>query len=220
MSHNYHNLALISDFDGTITTDDFFHLAIKHFLHQSDLQSWNHYLDRKISHFEAISGIFDKIHIPEQELIHFIQQIPVQEFFVETFYFCKKNNIRFIIISAGASYYIEIILKHLNILEQTEFYANNSYYNQKEGLILIKPDIYNIYYSKEYGVSKKKCVELLKHEGYHCIFAGDGGPDLKAAKVADIVFARGRLKQLCDELNIPYHNFYTYNEIYEFLKNY
>jgi 2-hydroxy-3-keto-5-methylthiopentenyl-1-phosphate phosphatase len=39
---------LISDFDGTISIDDFFWCAIKEYLDDNSLQPWNDYIDKKI----------------------------------------------------------------------------------------------------------------------------------------------------------------------------
>ncbi|MCI4367206.1 MAG: hypothetical protein L3K08_05605, partial [Thermoplasmata archaeon] len=45
------------------------------------------------------------------------------------------------------------------------------------------------------------------HEGTRTVFVGDGSTDRYAAEVADIVFARRRLKTYCEAAGVPFYPF-------------
>ncbi|MDD3013540.1 MAG: MtnX-like HAD-IB family phosphatase [Candidatus Gastranaerophilales bacterium] len=217
--YNKKNRVLISDFDGTISKKDFFWYVIDELLSQDDMQPWEDYLAKKITHIEALTRIFSKIRLSEKEFNDFILSLPIEDCFVKTAQYCHQNNIGFYIISAGADFYIKYILKHLKVDNIVTLISNKSFYKSESGLVINKPDKNSQFYSENYGVNKKLAVEFLKNKYDFSIFAGDGGPDFEAAKVADKVFARDRLLELCQTNNIKSSEFTTYCDILDYLKN-
>ncbi len=211
-------IALITDFDGTISKKDFFWYAIDQYLEEKDMQPWEDYKSDKIRHVEALRRIFSKIHVEQEEFDQFVLNLEIEEDFPKTVEFCKDNNIPISILSAGADYYINIILKRLGFFDFIEVISNKSYYSKEDGLCFCPSDKNYKYYSEEFGISKKDFVANKKAEGYFCIFAGDGRPDIEAAKLADVVFARKDLKKLCIENDIEFQQFNTYGDILSFLQ--
>ena len=57
-------LALVTDFDGTVSDDDFFDLVAKKYLSSEALEPWTLYLEGKITHLEALRQVFAQIKIP------------------------------------------------------------------------------------------------------------------------------------------------------------
>ena len=57
------------------------------------------------------------------------------------------------------------------------------------------------------GICKAQVAQPSRGDGLRTAFAGDGSTDRYAAEVADIVFARRRLRQYCDRAQIPYFPF-------------
>jgi 2-hydroxy-3-keto-5-methylthiopentenyl-1-phosphate phosphatase len=53
-------------------------------------------------------------------------------------------------------------------------------------------------------------VRLLRREGDTVAVFGDGISDLCLAREADVVFARGRLAELCEREGIAYHRLSDY----------
>lgn len=210
---------LISDFDGTISRKDFFWYAIDELLTKNDIQPWEDYLAKKITHIEALSRIFSKIRLGEKEFYDFILSLPIEECFVETAKYCCQNGIGYYIISAGADFYIKCILKYLKVDKMVTLICNESFYKPETGLVIIKPDKNHEFYSENYGVNKKLAVESIKRKYDFTIFAGDGRPDFDAAKIADKVFARDCLFDLCKVNGIQATRFSTYCEILDYLKN-
>ena len=211
-------VVLITDFDGTISKRDFFWFAIDEYLHPEDIQPWTDYKQGKITLIEALSRIFAKIRVDEEDFHKFILTLPIEKHFEDTVRYCTENNIPIHIVSAGADYYIKYILNHMNLLPFVKLLSNESYYSKEEGLKFKSPDKNSPYYLEDFGISKKSIVEEYKNKGYFCIYAGDGTPDFEAAKLADVVFARESLKKLCDKAGIENHHLHSYSDILNYLK--
>jgi 2,3-diketo-5-methylthio-1-phosphopentane phosphatase len=209
---------LITDFDGTIIKKDFFWYIIEKLMTEEDIKPWKDYLTRKITHFDALNLIFQKIHLNEEELHKIILELPVEECFTELVDFCNAENIDIYIVSAGADYYINIILDFLGVKNSVNLIANESTYSKKDGLQMIKLPEDSIFYSENYGISKEAVMKFLKSRYELTIFAGDGTPDYNAALRADVVFARGTLLELCKEHNINYIELDSYCKIFDYLK--
>lgn len=210
--------ALVTDFDGTITKIDFFHLVIDRLLEERDIEPWEDFEAGKITHFEALKRIFEKIRLTTEELHEFIREIPVEECFLDTVEFCRKNNIDIYIVSAGADYYIKYILEKLGVKNNINIVANKSLYKPGAGLEMFRLDEDSPFYSYEYGVAKANAVKHLKNQNKKVVFAGDGTPDFVAAKEADKVFARGALLKLCRKNNVEADELDSYCRVLEYLK--
>lgn len=211
-------MALVSDFDGTISRTDFFYYVINNLLIKEDVAPWLDYEAGKITHIEALRQIFCKIRLPEKEFVDFVLSLPLEEAFVDTVKYCSANNIGFYIVSAGADYYINLILEHLNIKDLVKLISNPSVYSQEKGLQILESDLNSIYYSSDYGINKKLALESIRKKYDFIVFAGDGGPDIDAAKLAEKVFARGLLLDLCQENNIKTVKLESYSFILDYLK--
>lgn len=218
-SFNLDKLVFVSDFDGTISKKDFFRYVVEKIISPEDMKPWQDYKAGKISHVEALNGIFTKIRLPQEKFDAFIDTIEVEEYFMPTVELCRNKNIDVYVVSAGADYYISRILSKLNLLEHVTLITNPSKYTPENGLELFPVPRTHELYDQDLGISKKNVVEKMKKEGYSVVFAGDGMPDIAAAESADIVFARDYLIDLCKQSNINYNSFDSYFEIYNFISN-
>ena len=206
--------AFVSDFDGTLTSRDFYHIIIDKYLKDWGRDLYTQWKKTKKINVEFLNKIFGSMNLSLSDLHEEILKIPIDpsaKGFIER---VKSNQGDFYIVSAGTSYYIEILLKHLAI--QAEVISMKGVY-QNNGILII-PDKNSPYHSDIFGIDKKKVLEDIKKRVDVVFFAGDSEPDLQAAKAADFAFARGELKSLLDEEhapNIPYGDF---SEIEAYLK--
>jgi 2,3-diketo-5-methylthio-1-phosphopentane phosphatase len=216
------NISLISDFDGTISKKDFFYMVIDSLLKENlnALAPWKDYLAGKITHIDALSGIFSQIHLSQRDLDKFIATIDIDNWFYDVAQFCKDKKIPFYICSAGTNYYIK--KRIYDILEKYDIVliSNDATYSQQEGMKLIAPKKDTPYYDFNTGISKQAIVKQLKEDGYFTIYAGDGIPDLKSAKCADVVFAKDKLLELCEEENIKTEKFDNFSNILNYIKDF
>lgn len=211
-------LAVVSDFDGTISKKDFFFYVIDNLLKEDDLSPWKEYKAGKIAHVDALNSIFSKIRLSEKDFKDFVYSLPIEEGFVETVRFCKTNDIGFFIVSAGSSYYIDLILDRLGIKNYVTTIANPGTYSATNGLQFLKTDVNSPYYSQELGVSKKKAANIIKSKYNKLLFAGDGTPDYDIAILSDIVFARHNLLKMCNNNSINCIQLNSYYQILDKLK--
>ncbi|MCL2335428.1 MAG: MtnX-like HAD-IB family phosphatase [Endomicrobia bacterium] len=210
--------ALISDFDGTLSKEDFFNMVIDRLLSKDDIQPWQDYLAGRITHLEALSRIFAKVRIPQAELDIFIQSIEIDPKAEETFELCKELAIPIYICSAGMDYYILKKIPQLIEKYNITIVANKAEYSPETGFEVTPPPVGSLFYSKNTGIAKDALVESLKKQGFFTIFAGDGRPDIKAAKIADAVFAKSVLLNLCREQNIRTLKFDGFGDITEYIE--
>ena len=53
--------ALVSDFDGTVSADDFFTLAAGRYFTDEMLEPWREYLSGRKKHFDALNEMFGRL---------------------------------------------------------------------------------------------------------------------------------------------------------------
>lgn len=208
---------LVSDFDGTISKEDFFNMVIEKLLKKEDIKPWDDYVAGKITHFEALSRIFAKVRIPQDELDIFIQSIQIDEKFPETLELCGRLGIPVYICSAGMDYYIRKRIPQYIEKYNIAVISNKAEYSPQTGFKLTPLPEGNPYYSKEVGVNKEALVANIKQQGNFTIFAGDGRPDIFAAKAADAVFAKDILLELCKKQNVKTFKFDGFGDIIKYI---
>lgn len=210
--------AFVTDFDGTITGDDFFSYITRRWFDNEALKPWREYLAGQRTHFDALNAMFRQLRVPEEELRGFIRRIPVDPCFEKTVSFCRSKNIPVYITSAGCDYYINILIGNLIEEYALKLITNHGEYSPQTGLSMTPPPASSPYYDKSVGISKAAIVRGLKREGYEVVYAGDGPPDLPPAKAADIVFAKKMLLGLCWEKKINVFAFENFSEIRAYLE--
>lgn len=88
--------AFVSDFDGTITGDDFFTYASAAFFDEKSLTPWRRFKKGEITHFEALKEMFEKIRVSCGEFNAFMDKIPVDGGFAEGARICREKICLFI----------------------------------------------------------------------------------------------------------------------------
>lgn len=210
--------AFVTDFDGTISDDDFFNYIAKRYFDEQALAPWRQYLSGHKTHFDALNEMFGQLRISEDELNQFISKIAVDKYFSATLEMCFSKNIPIYICSAGCDYYIKLLIGDLIKKYDITLVTNSSSYSPIKGLTMHKPDENSPYFDAKVGISKASIVSKLHQEGYRVIYSGDGPPDIEAAKIADVVFAKKILLSKCQELDINTMKFNNFNNILNFIK--
>ncbi len=212
-------IVLISDFDGTISKKDFFYMVIDNLLtdKKSALAPWQEYLKGNIKHIDALSGIFSQIRLSQPDFDKFISTIEVDERFYDTAKFCNDKKIPFYICSAGTKYYIEKRIADVLQKYEITLISNDATYTQKDGLHLIPPAESVYFYNPNTGISKEAIVKKFKDDGYFTVYAGDGKPDFKASKIADAVFAKDLLLELCKKEKVKTQKFDDFGDILNYI---
>lgn len=205
--------AFVSDFDGTISKEDFYWMIIyKYFPEGHEL--YRNWKKGELRDVEFLGIVFASIKQSEEQLIDFIHSIEIDEYvpaFIKT---VQENGGDFIVLSAGANYYIDHLLEKYEV-EQVDVYANESFFHNDH--IRLNIDKSRWHYSERYGIDKSKVIQKLKENYETVYFIGDSEPDSHPAEYADKTFAKGKLQQLLDEREIPYKPVDTFKEVEECL---
>ncbi|MCY7752050.1 MtnX-like HAD-IB family phosphatase [Bacillus haynesii] len=206
--------AFVSDFDGTISKQDFYWMVIdKYFPEGRELfKKWK---SGELKDIEFLGTVFASINQSEQKIIDDIHSIPIDEYVPDFIQHVQKNGGDFYILSAGTDYYIHYILKKYGITD-VEVYSNKGFF--KEDNVHMDIDENHWHYSERYGIDKSKVIQKLKEKYETIYFAGDSEPDSHPAKFADVTFAKDALQDLLRQQEVPFVAVETFEDIEQYLK--
>lgn len=210
--------AFVSDFDGTITEDDFFSYTADAYFDERALAPWREYRAGRKTHFEALKEMFAQIHADEDDLHALIDRIRVDPDLDRVWSLCRDRGISLYVCSAGNDYYIRRILGDRLKKYNVTLVSNKGVYAPETGLVMTAPDREYPFYDPDIGISKYRLVKKLKDEGYFVIFAGDGPPDFEPAKAADVVFARKILLEECRRAGLETKPFSGFKDIGNYIR--
>ena len=192
--------AVVCDFDGTATLDD---TADALSIAYIGFERWKRANDRfhagEISFERLLHEIFGPIAATPHEVRAFARAHarfrPGFERLVAT---CRERRVPFVLASGGLDIYIRPALELLPpaLVEDLEVRANHAEH-VPGGLRLSFPYRAAPHACGTCGSCKGAVVRELQAKGHAVIAVGDGNADRCMARVADVVFARGRLLEWC-----------------------
>lgn len=210
------NFIFVSDFDGTLTEKDFYKIIMDKYLKEKCRNLYKDWRNKKIRDIDYLGYVFENIGRNEKEILEDIMEISIDPYAKEFINNVKSSGGDFAVVSAGTSYYIERLFESKEIKNVT-IYSNKSIF--KDNGLHFQLDETSEFYSSIYGIDKEKVVKKLK-EKYNLIFyAGDSEPDLKAALISDVVFARGSLSELLRENDKKFIEFKNFQDIWNKVEN-
>jgi 2,3-diketo-5-methylthio-1-phosphopentane phosphatase len=207
---------LISDFDGTMTRHDFYKLAIEKLLPADTPDHWVDYRSGKITHFEALRRYFAAIRKDQDEVLAVVRQMeldPDLRVAVETL---RQAGWSVIVTSAGCEWYIRRLLSDAGV--SVAVHANPGRFETGRGLIMEMPTG-SPYLSEFLGVDKTAVVRQHVAQGGRVAFAGDGFPDVDAARLVpgSCRFARADLADVLQKEGLDFRRFRTWSDIADML---
>lgn len=206
--------AFVSDFDGTLTDRDFYHIVMDKYLKDWAWDYYNEWRKTQKITVQFLNKIFNAVDKTEEEIYRDILEIPLDPGAREFINRVLSSGGDFYILSAGTSYYIKKLLAHLNITDVTVISMEGIY---KDRGIHILPDPQSEYYSEVWGIDKEKVILNLKSKYEKVYFAGDSEPDLRAAKAADFAFAKNDLQNYLRTENFPFAPFKRFSEVEQYM---
>jgi 2,3-diketo-5-methylthio-1-phosphopentane phosphatase len=199
------------DFDGTITKND----CVNKFLSQYADNKWldieYQWLEGKIGSKECIKKQMGLIkNISHNELKDFIYSIEIDEYFLDFYNYLNEQNKKLVILSDGFDLFIKETLNIYNISD-IKYYANKLLYKNNKFSLLFENSDKNC--RTKAGMCK--CSKILEEK---FIYIGDGLSDSCVADKASLLFAKNKLQRFCDENNINYISFKTFNDILNYFR--
>ncbi len=208
---------LVSDFDGTFTRQEFYDLAMRHGLVDGLSDYWTAYAEHRISHFDAISGIFSQIRCTEARMREVIEEMEPDPRTPDALRALAAAGWDAVIVSNGCQWYIDIVKERLGLAEAglaLPVHACPGRFVEGQGLIMETPSD-SPYFRADFGVDKRMLIEDLQSRYERVAFAGKGSPDYQAslAVAPELRFARGWLARKFDQESVPYRPFEAWSEV-------
>ncbi len=208
------HFVFISDFDGTLSKEDFYQMVIDKYIGDRGRQLFKEWREGKHLDKDFLGMIYSSINRDEDEIMEDILRIELDDYAINFIEKVKASGGEFVILSAGTSYYIERLLKAKGI-EGIKLYSNAAEYRDRG--IHLTIDESSEFYSERYGIDKAKVVAYYKTIYDKVYFAGDSQPDIAPARLADMAFAKSALREMLEKENIEYVPVDTYKEVEEYL---
>jgi 2-hydroxy-3-keto-5-methylthiopentenyl-1-phosphate phosphatase len=183
---------LVSDFDGTMTRYDFFHLAAERLLPPGVPDFWQEYAAGRLTHFEAMRRYYSSIRSSEAETRAVAEALELEPELAQWLKQLQSAGWKVIIASAGCEWYIRYLLGKQGI--DLEVHANPGRFVAGQGLLMELP-VHSPYFSPSHGIDKAAVVRAAQSGDRRVAFAGDGDPDTPAARLVapDLRFATDSL---------------------------
>ncbi len=203
------DIIVFSDFDGTITNKDVIISIMAKFAPPVWKNILKDILNEKITITEGVSKLFNLIPSSQKEEIldWVLSNIKIRKGFEEFLTSLQESNIPFVVLSGGLDFYIYEFLKpYMNLIEK--IYCNEADFSGRYIKVKFSYDC-NSVCKTDCGMCKGSVI--VKYPQSTKIHIGDSITDISAAKVANIIFARGDLQRRLDVLGkkyIPFENFY------------
>jgi 2-hydroxy-3-keto-5-methylthiopentenyl-1-phosphate phosphatase len=203
--------AVQCDFDGTITEEDVSYLILDTFADANWRQILEDYMEGKIPVGTFSIKAFATVKADLQTLTDFVlknNRVRIRPGFVELLQYCSRKNVKFVIVSNGLSFYIDVILENMGIKGIEVFAAQNQFSPEGMQVEYIGPDG-----SQMEAGFKEAYTELLVKRGYSVIYVGNGISDIYPAKWARNIFATGDLLERCLEEKLECTPFNDLNDV-------
>lgn len=209
------NIAILIDFDGTITKKDTNDLLVKK-LFNKNIESII-LKEKKLKFMEYFNLLFSEIKITEEKYLEFIlNEVELNKGFYEFYINTKLYNIPLGIVSGG---FINGIIPFLNKygINDLDVYANKLNFDGDNITIDFYHNIDNCCEIGSCGNCKVLHYNNYKKDNERVIFIGDGITDRAVASKADIVFAKDSLLIYCKEKNINCIPWQDFNDINRYI---
>ncbi len=206
---------LVTDFDGTLTDRDFYSLVVERLLPPDVPDHFAAFRAGEVTHFEALRRIFAALaDHDEAEVVEVVDAMGLQPDLAGLVARLRAAGWEVLIVSAGCDWYIRHLLDAAGV--QIEVHANPGRFVAGRGLIMQRPSE-SRFRSEAVGVDKAAVVRDALERYDRVAFAGDGLPDLPAARlVADHRrFGRGDLAAAAAAEGVPTRPFERWAEVVE-----
>lgn len=210
--HKRRQRILVSDFDGTMTKFDFFDLARRDLPSNADHDFWQDYVDGRITHFEALQGIFGSIRADWAGIERVLAGMQLDPTLKDSVARLRAAGWEIVVASAGCGWYIERLLGQAGV--KLDVHANPGAFAPETGLRLALPTD-SPYFKRETGIDKPAIVRAALARDPDAVFAGDGRPDLAPASLVKPGnrFATGWLAHHFRNVGEEYRPFETWSQI-------
>lgn len=211
------NLNVLCDFDGTITIEDTGVVALDYFS-DGDWRYYDDLLEREVITLEeCIKRQFEMLKGKKTEILDLIiKKVKLRPNIKKFLDFCHKNNITFIVLSAGLDFAIEYFMSQILTSKKIPIYSPQTQYSN--GKIKITFPELESKISKNF---KQDIVKKYKTKNSIIIYIGNGLSDFEGVRISDFAYVvrNSKLANLCEKEALDHKEFTDFLEIIYDLKN-
>jgi len=209
-SDSGHTIRIYCDFDGTVVEHDVGDAFFERF---AGAEMWKDnvlFEEGRITSKELFERHESKISsIGHGSFEDFCSSFAVLPSFTGFTRWCSERDIALTIVSDGLDRYIHSILDRSGI--SLPVYANSLELRQDGTCSISRP--YADSECSSCGMCKRNIMLTNSADEDYIVLIGNGLSDYCPATYADLVFAKGKLESYCQEKNISFRKFHTFNEI-------
>jgi 2,3-diketo-5-methylthio-1-phosphopentane phosphatase len=207
---------IVSDFDGTMTRNDFYKLAIERLLPPDMPDYWEGYRDGTLTHFEALRRYFAAIRATEADVLAVVRDMQLDPELPTAVRQLQDAGWTIVVTSAGCDWYIRKLLSEAGV--DVTVYSNPGRFEPGRGLLMSMPPA-GPFRSETLGVDKTAIIRHYLKCGGSVAFAGDGFPDADPARLVpdELRFARADLADVLRREGHAFHPFDRWSGIAETL---
>ena len=209
---------IFCDFDGTITENDNIIAIIRHFNPPGWEPIVNDIVSQRKTIRQGVGELFRMLPASlKQEVIDYaISNARIRSGFADLLAYCKANDIEFYVTSGGIDFFVYPLLAPFNIPTE-HIFCNGSDFSGEQ-IEITWPHTCESHCKNDCGMCKTTIIRRFPADNYNRILIGDSVTDFEGAKIADIVFARSHLILKCKELGLAFHEFETFHDILDVMK--
>jgi 2-hydroxy-3-keto-5-methylthiopentenyl-1-phosphate phosphatase len=205
------NIAVQSDFDGTITEGEISHLLLNEFARGNWRDIVREFEIGRMPVAECMKKCFSMVKADESKIKDFLlnnSRVKIRRGFAELYEYCQKKGFYFIVVSNGLIFYIEAILDKLGLKNIQVIAARSQSGPEGMKIDYIGPD--GVETDSDF---KEEYTRFLEKKGYDVVCLGDSISDVLTARRAYRVFATGTLPRYCRRDNITFTPFKDFHDV-------
>lgn len=217
MPHKTPEIAVLIDFDGTITERDVGDLVIEGFARDGWQEASAAYDRGEIALRELWAAEVSCLREEDHEKIRAMTAdvAVVRKGFTELIDYCQENKIYVEVASSGLRLYIDAVLEKAGVTGLEVAAPDIDYDEDGKGLVTFKEGILDC------GMTAMcKCERIWRQRrlGRQVLFVGDGASDQCAALQADYVIAREALAHYCEREGQEFISFEDFVDVKAFVE--
>jgi 2-hydroxy-3-keto-5-methylthiopentenyl-1-phosphate phosphatase len=197
----------VTDFDGTLTRQDFYNLFLEQLYPVDGPNHWAAFCDGTITHFECLRNIYSAVPVGEARLRELLKQIELPPELPKLVTKLRTAGWDLVVASAGSRWYIEQLLAR----EGVSLTVHTNGGTIVEDRLVMELPTESPFYHPHAGIDKAAVVKWYLDRGCEVAFAGDGITDIPPALCVPPSrrFARG---YLAGELSAKREGFQYFDE--------
>lgn len=186
-----HRSVLVTDFDGTLTAQDYYKLVRQRLVPPDTPDYWAAYRAGRMTHFDALRAYFDAATPDDAAHIALVEEMGIDTMLAEGVALLDAAGWRVVVVSYGCTWYIDRLLRAAGV--DLEVHANPG--ALEGGRLVMRRPVNTPFPSEDNGISKAAVIRSHQAEGRAVAFAGDGPADVEPALLVPpaVRFARADL---------------------------